>query len=283
MLDVVVGLVFMFLAISLAVSAIVEAVASIVKWRSTTLLKGVKDLLNDPQFTGLARDIYNHALIDPRDGGRAQSEAELRHAPGYIDPNHFADALIDMTRLAEQTPDRIKAAIRASIADAQIRNLLSGVVDRTAGDIERIRRELAGWFDSAMGRVSGAYKRKTQAWSFGLALILVGGLNVSAIDVGRALWLQPMATRTISPKAEETLAQALTDLQSLGSAGIPIGWTKANSQAFCSTRGIWTFLGWLITAFAALFGAAFWFDALQQIVHLRGSGASPAEKRAARA
>jgi hypothetical protein len=38
--------------------------------------------------------------------------------------------------------------------------------------------------------------------------------------------------------------------------------------------------GWAITAFAALFGASFWFDALQQIVRLKGTGPSHAEKQA---
>lgn len=49
-LDVAIGLIFTFLAISLAVSALVEAVASAMKWRSSTLLSGIKDLLNDPNF-----------------------------------------------------------------------------------------------------------------------------------------------------------------------------------------------------------------------------------------
>jgi hypothetical protein len=39
-------------------------------------------------------------------------------------------------------------------------------------------------------------------------------------------------------------------------------------------------VGWLITAVATLFGAPFWFDALERVVRLKGSGPSPAEKRA---
>lgn len=44
-LDVAVGLIFTFLAMSLAVSTVVEANASIRKWRSGTLLQWIKDLL----------------------------------------------------------------------------------------------------------------------------------------------------------------------------------------------------------------------------------------------
>ena len=79
-LDVAVGLSFAFLAISLAVSALTEAVASMMNWRSQTLLQGVKDLLNDQDFNGLARDIYNHALVNPRDTGTAQTAAEITPA-----------------------------------------------------------------------------------------------------------------------------------------------------------------------------------------------------------
>jgi hypothetical protein len=40
-LDVAIGLIFTFLAVSLAVSAVVEAIASAMKWRSSTLLPTV--------------------------------------------------------------------------------------------------------------------------------------------------------------------------------------------------------------------------------------------------
>ncbi len=37
--------------------------------------------------------------------------------------------------------------------------------------------------------------------------------------------------------------------------------------------------GWIITAIAALFGAPFWFDTLQSVIRLKGSGPSPQEKK----
>jgi hypothetical protein len=100
-LDVAIGLVFTFLAISLAVSAIVEAVASAMKWRSSTLLSGIKDLLNDPNFSGLALGIYNHALVNPQDDGKAKQEKDLRYAPAYMEPRQFADALIDIAKITQ--------------------------------------------------------------------------------------------------------------------------------------------------------------------------------------
>jgi hypothetical protein len=39
--------------------------------------------------------------------------------------------------------------------------------------------------------------------------------------------------------------------------------------------GQFAIIGWLITATAALFGAPFWFDLLQQFIRLRGTGPKP--------
>lgn len=275
-LDVVVGLIFTFLALSLAVSAIVETLASIMTWRSSTLLQGVKDLLNDPNFSGLALNLYNQALISPRDAGTAKTERDLKHPPAYIDPGQFADALIDITKIATDSPDKIKSGIDASVSNKQLNGLLKGIVDRTGGDLAKMRKELAGWFDNAMDRVSGAYKRKTQLWSFVIALILAGAFNVSSPDLGKALWQQPMVTRTIAPRADLTPVQAMGQLKDLN---LPIGWNQAKLSGLSSWAVLELLSGWMITALATLFGAPFWFDALQQIVRLKGSGPSPAEKR----
>jgi hypothetical protein len=275
-LDVAVGLVFTFLAISLIVSAIVEGVASTMKWRSNTLLQGVKDLLNDPEVKGLALSIYNHALVSPCDAGKAKTEQDLKDLPSYIDPKQFAEALIDVIRITNDSPDKIKSTIDANIADSQINSLLRGIVDRTAGDLGKMRGEIAGWFDNGMDRISGVYKRKTQLWSFAIALTFAGILNVSSFEVGKTLWQQPMLARTIAPRADVNLAQALKQLECLD---VPIGWTAARFKNLWSLGGLETLLGWLITAVATLFGAPFWFDALEQIIRLKGSGPSPAEKR----
>ena len=76
-LDVAIGLVFMFLGISLIVSAITEGVASMVNWRARTLLAGVQSLLNDPNFTALAKDLYYHALINPLAAAPSPAQAQM--------------------------------------------------------------------------------------------------------------------------------------------------------------------------------------------------------------
>ena len=271
-LDVAIGLVFTFLAMSLAISAIVEAVASAVKWRSAMLLQGVKDLLNDASFKGLALEVYNHTLVNPMDSGTALTEADLKHLPSYIEPSQFAGALMDVLTIGQNLTSDIKQRITAKVTDLQLRSFLTGLVDRTGGDPVKFQSGLAEWFENAMNRLSGTYKRKTQIWTFAIALIMAGLMNVSSIHIGRELWLRPMLARTISSNPNLKPIDAFAQLETLG---VPVGWTAQRLNELRSLTGLEVLLGWLVTAAATLFGAPFWFDALEKLGRVKGTGPSP--------
>jgi hypothetical protein len=299
-LDTAVGIVFTFLAVSLASSAITEAISSAVKWRSKTLLSGIQSILNDPSFDGLAKDLYNHALINPRFDGQATAKQDLYKLPAYIEPGHFAAAFMDVAGLAAKAPGEIEAQI-AGIDNPQIKQLLTGIFDRALGQPEAMRKELANWFDSCMDRVGGAYKRDAQLVTFTVALIIAAALNVSAIRVGMALWDQPQLAKSVAATAtaNANAPTAQAALNQLEAVDLPIGWPAAatdtagiaaHDNVFGASgnvfgRGWWltTVLGWLITAGATLFGAPFWFDALQKVTRLKGAGVSPSDKRQNRA
>jgi len=271
-LDLAIGLIFTFLIISLVTSSVTEAFASMLSWRANTLLQGVKDLLNDQNFTGLALSIYNHALVNPRSSGDAEGESKLSAKPSYIDPKQFADALIDVAQLgAGASVAEMQAKINAAVTDPQLNQVLNGIVARSGANLDRVRGEIADWFDNAMDRISGVYKRKTQLWSLAIALILVVLLNVDTVKVAQALWDQPMLVRNLPPaSASETAQQALQQLQNLG---LPFGWDREAVHYFLNGPNfLFVIFGWLVTAVATLFGAPFWFDTLQRFVQLRGAG-----------
>jgi hypothetical protein len=299
-LDTAIGLVFTFLAVSLAAGALTEALASMFKWRSTTLLAGVKALLNDKDFTGLALQVYNHALVSPRSDGSTPAGGKPALPPAYIDPQHFAAALADVLKISGRTQGAVENAIKGvrDSGNTQIADLLQGIYHRAGNDLTSFERGLAQWFDTGMDRVSGAYKRRTQAVAFWVGLAIAIGLNVSAIRVALALWDQPLLARAVattvpaSGSATPNVIDVVRDLQALN---LPIGWIPDNGSAGEVSRdnifsisppglgedpGWWftSVLGWLITAGATLFGAPFWYDTLQHFVRLKGSGPSPEEK-----
>jgi hypothetical protein len=312
-LDVAAGLLFVFFTVSLAAGAIVEALSGFLQKRHDTLLQGIKDLMNDSAFNALAAQLYQHALVNPRNSGSGTSATALnQNKPAYIDPKHFAEALIDILNTGNptvQAPGTAAAGARTAAAvgpmtsgdmtsinaaidhvvpvatNPQINDLLKGVARRTNGNLNRMRDEIAGWFDSAMDRLSGVYKRWSQLVSFFIALALAVAMNASAIHVAKVLWAQPASAKVLETvsKDQPDLQASLAKLQQV--SPLPLWWShycedtaKLNGGGF-ALYWLELVLGWIITAAATLFGAPFWFDLLQKVVRLKSAGPSPREKR----
>jgi hypothetical protein len=195
---------------------------------------------------------------------------------------------LDVVNLPVSSPDiaAMKEAISRSVPPGQVRDFLTRTVGRTAGDAAKLHTEIASWFDTSMDRVSGTYKRKSQLISFLVALVLAAVLNIDVVQAGKALWLQPLDEKAlVSVEKSSTYQDAL---QRIEQAGVPIGWSAAHypfvwgQHGFLFQWGPWDWatagIGWLLAAVSTLFGAPFWFDSLQMIVRLKGSGPSPREK-----
>jgi hypothetical protein len=261
-LDVALGMVFCWGAVSLIASSVYEAIASALKMRASDLLKGLKELLNDKTFTGLAKSVYTNALVNPRDPGRAADQGELTAKPSYIDPLHFAAALIEAVQALPTEAADLKTKID-QIPDEQIRRLLQGMYARAEGNAEEIRKQLASWFSAAMDRVSGVYKRRAQVFSFLIAFAVAAALRIDTFHLFSALWAHPVSVASLA--VPSLVTQAVADLKTL-----PIGGDLAGQEAW---RVV---LGWVATACSALFGAPFWFGLLQRLTNLRGAGPKPA-------
>ena len=94
-LEIAISLIFVYLLLSLVCTALNEGIASLLDKRGKNLVEGVKNLLNDPKFTGLAQQLYNHGLI----GGISQHASDPNkptRLPSYMSPANFSLALLDI-------------------------------------------------------------------------------------------------------------------------------------------------------------------------------------------
>jgi len=284
LLDVAIGIVLTFLGVSLVSSAITEAISALFGLRQRTLRRGIQALLNDKDFTELAKDLYNHALISPLGTGTATSVSGLIHQPAYIVPRQFGIALSDVltAKAARGTAPPSPDEIIEAIADPQLKQTVQALQARAAGLGTHLSDELGAWFDASMDRVSGWYKRRAQWIGFFVALLLAFILNADALHVATTLWDRPIVAANVARLTpDKTQLPAL--LHQLEQQNGLIGWqldtdeTSGAAKPLGWAGWLYRFLGWSITAAATLFGAAFWFDVLQRFVQVRATGTTPDE------
>jgi hypothetical protein len=94
-LEIAIGVIFVYLVLSLICTAINEGISTLINKRGKNLFAGIKNMLNDPTFTGLAQQIYNHGLID----GISQDTTVLdkpNRRPSYMPTKTFSLALLDI-------------------------------------------------------------------------------------------------------------------------------------------------------------------------------------------
>jgi hypothetical protein len=314
MLDVTIGIVFVFVLLSTVCSAIREAIEAKLKTRAAYLEQGIRELLHDVEGKGLAHSFFNHPLISAlysggysgaAQGGKQGTKllANGGSMPSYIPARSFAMALLDIAAKGPVTDDvssdpaapplsleSVRASVR-NIKNPPVQRALLTAIDAAEGDLNRARANIEAWYDSAMDRASGWYKRTTHWIIFWIALVLAVGLNIDTLAIADYLYRHDAAREAVVALAADATkndtaagiayTQAATQLQSLG---LPIGWSNAWHRSRASGEwyeSIWAIagpiLGWLVTAFAATFGAPFWFDLLNKIMVIR-STVKPHEK-----
>ena len=269
-LEVAIGMVFLFLLMSLICTGVQEWLEGIFKWRAMDLERGVRTLLNDSDGT-LTAFVYRHPLvyslfqgryepaqlansaITPGAGAKHVRLRARRNLPSYIPAVSFATALIDLVargpvsdaagddQATSSAPVTV-ALLRersAQLSSPHLRRVMLSALDHCGGDLERLRLNLQTWFDSSMDRASGWYKRRIQSVLFALGIIMACVLNVDALHVMQRLTADKAfrdvvvkeAASAGGPGALAPMEQIQQARGVINSVGMPVGWRKVESPA----------------------------------------------------
>jgi hypothetical protein len=250
-LEVSIGVVFVFVLISTICTAVREGIEAWLKTRASFLEFGIRQLLNDPRGSGITKQLFDHPLLSGLFAGTYQTDKDAkpkrrlfvrdRNLPSYIPARNFAVALMDIAARGpmdqsalETAGSQISAAnIRANIAsigNPHVQRALLAAVDAAQDDLARTQANLEAWYDSSMDRVSGWYKRSTQKILFVISLVVVVALNVNTITITDYLFRHDTVRSTIiagieNPSGYEDAKRRLDDLH------LPLGWTGDGLEA----------------------------------------------------
>ena len=265
--DVAIGLIFIYFVLSVIVSHLNELLAGLFRWRATMLEEGIRNLLADP---GVVASVLKNPLV-------SQLTGKAGRWPSYIPSDLFAKAVFDALVPAKGT--RSLAAIEGAIAKLPdpSENALSSVLSNAQANIDEKRKAVEDWYDAAMERLSGVYKRQVQLVTLALGALVVVLLGVDSVAIASTLWQEQGVRAAVAGAAQRVSASGLEDaVNTLSEFALPIGWTF-----YPATPADWAtkIAGLAITMFAVSLGAPFWFDLLNRFTNIRAAGTKPKTRR----
>jgi hypothetical protein len=308
-LDVAIGMIFVFLMLSLICSGINELIEAVLKNRANDLENGIYNLLCDKRAgsptdaasnaedksSGLAAKLFDHQLIKGLYDEAGSSRRYLNifswikslpvfsslfggPRPSYIPSGTFALALWDLvTKPSAETHSDVPVAgsltqlsdARAAVAkltNERVRTALLTLIDDAAGDMKKARANIEAWFNGAMDRVSGTYKRRTQLVILIISIGVAVGINADALNIAKGLSNDATLRSTLVAAAQERSklplptpalssgddaakklieaaeARLKKDIENIQSLGLPIGWSndeKGNATLRWPGSQIW--------------------------------------------
>lgn len=288
-LEIALSLSLLYLLLALICSVANEWVAGMLNMRAKNLWEGMRNLLYDDKGDGLAKQLYDHALI--KNLGRSGK------LPSYVPSRTFAMALFDLiapvegattTRTLQDIRDRV-----SEVPNESVKTVLLTLIDDAGGDLKKARENVERWYDDAMDRVAGWYKKKAQALIFVWALVVTVSVNADTILIATTLAHDATMRAALVAIAEGQANQALpestgqkVELIAKISAetdklGLPIGWSldskdPKDPKSLPGPEGwVLKIIGLLLTTGAVSLGAPFWFDVLNKLVNVRSAGKQP--------
>lgn len=306
-LEVAIGVIFVYLLLSILCTSANEWVAAMTRRRGEMLRKGIRQILEnqkvraDGDTDAFLQEFYKHPLI-----------ASLKHDknhPAYIAPRTFVAVITDLLTTAKPGSVELEDFKNGAkeLPDGDVKKSLLALVQRSNQNFETVQLAVEGWFNDSMDRVNGWYKRRTQIWTVIIALFLTLVANANTIEIVRKFSRDPVLRSAVVEEAKvraqkprptvsveykdeddptnptitrnegNQLSQNEMDL-----LGQTLGWRDnvfydASGKAWGWRTWLERVIGWLLTLLAISLGAPFWFDILNKIVNVRFAGKSPVE------
>lgn len=289
-LDVVIGMIFIYLLFSLFVTIVNELLTSYLNVRGRELAKVISSII-DPEGTDSTslKDFYKSDQIKLL----IEKANPILIAFNWLRFPFGGSKLKDVNKY--RLPDSITAE---KYAKACIEKGLGG---------SKLAPDLVNEFEGAMFMATARYKRKLSKILFGLGFLTAIVFNINSIDVFKTLNNNPEARAKVVEQAtkyyeanlaieDSNLILRTSKIDSLRgeidslrtqqisqlSDNLSLGWDfdeakidtakyafveRYNQIKKLSDRQ--DFWGWLITAIAISLGAPFWFDLLKKVVNIK--------------
>jgi hypothetical protein len=190
--------------------------------------------------------VKNDLLVLGQDIPRLQVSVDSLFDTLRVQKQQINDALIKLSFKAntsnDETMTRIRAGVTAlSITHPQLKQTMYAIMNSTPplvsqnqSELELVRGNIEEWFNNAMDRLTGWYKRRSLITTLLVGTILAVIVNVDSINLVGRLWSEPDLRFAILNNIESILTQDNTTTLNVGQLSViqqqfsqitlPVGW-----------------------------------------------------------
>lgn len=244
-----------FFFYSLIVAQITEMISGLFSIRAKFLAKGIQHLLGK----NLGEKLISHPLIQSITFTRIK-------IPSYIPDYLFTRTLIHLIyKKKSQKSEELISEIPPQV-EAILEN------HPTVEDLA-LESRVSKWFNDAMERLSGAYKRYIQKVTIGIAFILVVFTNADSLQMIQKVWSDSSLKTMALNSVQEQLTRCEVKDQKIICSKIETDfipdlisfWSLKEVRQMNWKEGLLKFLGFILTTLGVTLGAPFWFDLLTRL------------------
>lgn len=286
-LETAIGVIFVFLLVSLVGSGVSSWISDKFEWRAEHLEKSIRDLILGGDQT-LVDTFYNSQVV--------KALAPPGKKPINIPARTFILALFDAFvpgASGKTSVEELHDHFAVTLSDASpLKAPLLSFFNKAETTVNGARKNAETWFNVTENWMSKTYHDKIMVVTLIISLVIGIFFNVDSISVISGLWHDPTLRSSVAAAANqyaEQSAQSTNDkdkqanaqkaIEELNKLNLPIGWQLTTSPSFSLIPSDWAqaaqpptivnhltkLLGWLITALAGAQGAPFWFDLLRKL------------------
>lgn len=288
MLEVVIGLVFVYLLYSLLATTVMELFAGWFSLRGRNLERALRNLLSNEGDSIF--DQFKENEIYKQLGGKNLGK---KSPPSYLSTEKFRSILLWI--LDNKDDDKQVLSAVNDLPDGSLKRVLSQFMTEAENNIQTFKNKIDNWYNDVMDRASGWYKRNVQIWLLTIGMIIAVVFNVDSLQVYGSLVNDDEVRQEVANMAEAYIRQSealqRVDLDSVAlkkelnklvtsnvealKNPLGIGWGTVEPLKLSPLEWVWKAFGWAMTALAISLGAPFWFDMLKKLVNIRSAGEIP--------
>ncbi|MCB1600029.1 MAG: hypothetical protein KDI66_08415 [Xanthomonadales bacterium] len=213
LLDVLLGLFFVYMLFALIASAVNEAIASVLNSRAKWLRRGLSRLL---QPSEMARILSSPRLMFIE--GEFKSQEGKTFNPSYLRWSDLLHALCSRDGSPVDPPSMTSISDRiAEMPESPIKTILSELASEANMSMEAFERAFERWYEGFENSLRSWYRQKTHRVLMGISMLLAIIFNVDSINLMRHLSTNVETRTSLAAQAiDATRGETPTALPSSG-------------------------------------------------------------------